>query len=204
MFEIIDYDMFEPHTPVTDSPFFMFAKKSPYYSKYMNDYFSSFIPYIINSQSYIRNPFPTLKDSIVSEVNNSEAYILLCQEDEYDNWHHLKSKIKDKFNHIKTENIFVVTANSFFNCVQHSYRKDDCPYKVLFFNKCFALFHDKSFFSKDDIKKHFNFLARRDSDCRRYLYYKINKLNILNKGNVSHHKSYNPRCHSQNCIFYSI
>ena len=206
MFEIIDYDTFEPHTPSNDSPTFMFSIKSPFYSKYINDYFSSFIPdkkiYIINSQSYIRTPFPLLKYSIVSEVNNSEAYILLCQEDEYDNWHHLKSKIEDKLDHIKADNIFIVTGNIYFNCVQHSYIKDNCPYKVFFFNKFFALYNNKSFHHKSKLDKHFNFLARRDSDCRRYLYYKINKLNLLNKGNVSHHKAFNIKCHPQDDILF--
>lgn len=200
MFEIIDYDTFEPHTPINDSPTFMFSVRSPYYSKYLNDYFSSYIPdkkiYIINAQSYIRTAFPILKDSIVSEVNNSEAYLLLCQEDEYDNWHHLKDKIQDKLDHLNIKNIFIITINSYFNCVQHSFKRDNCPYKIFYFNKFLALYNGKNFDHTCDLKKHFNFLARRDSDCRRYLYHKIISLNLLDKGNVSHHRSLNNRCYT--------
>jgi len=205
MFEILDYDTFEPHTPLDDSSTFMFAKNSPFYSKFINDYFSSFKPnkkiYIINSQSN-ETPFPTLKNSIISEVNNSEAYILLCQEDEYDNWCHLKHKIKNKLDGINPENIFITTSNAYFNCVQHSYEKDNCPYKLFFFYKYFALFHDKSFCTKHNIKKHFNFLARRDKDHRRYLYYKIKKFNLLEKGNISHHRTLHSHDTTQDDILF--
>jgi hypothetical protein len=193
MFEIIDYDSFEPHTPVNDSPTFMFAVKSPYYSEHLNNYFSSFITdkkiYIINAQSYTKNPFPTLSNSIISEVNDSKAFILLCQEDEYDNWSNLRDKIQNKLVDIKSENIFIITSNIYFNYVVHSYEKDNCPFKIFFFNKFFALFNGKNFYSKHNIKKHFNFLARREKDHRRYLYYKIKKFNLLEKGNISHHKT---------------
>lgn len=145
--------------------------------------------YVFHSQNLSNSKY--ISQDIIQEINSNEAFLLISEDGEWSNWNRLKNTLD--FSHINHNNCIIVSANHLFNIKPNSLTKDDCPFKIFFYNVLFA--HTVDSFKQrptSNISSHFSFLSFRDNYLRQYFYYLLRKNNLTPKGFVSHNKFISP------------
>lgn len=143
---------------------------------------------------------------VIEEINSNKAFLLVSEDGEWSNWQGLKQRL-DFSKIIATNNCGIVSANLSFNTKPNSIERDDCPFKIFYYNVIFASTIDSFIpIEKNSISKHYVFLSYRHHPMRSYFYYLLKTHDLLSKGVVSHNRvtSNNVRVRSNTSILEQI